>query len=475
MGCYLVKLKRSGSKSVTLPKIEHADYFIMPVASGTNAVDRQQGTLSMNMTHNAGFRNRSGQIYVGILLALVTWFGISLPCQAGDWPQILGPQRNGIATDESIAKTWPKDGPPLIWKHRVGEGFAGVAVNAGKVIAFYRVDRREVVEALDAKTGRPLWKNEFPTFYISRIAPDNGPRTVPLVHDEHVYLVGAGGRLHCVKLADGKTVWSRWLKKDFDLGDNYFGAGSSPIVADGKLLLNVGGRKGAGTGAGIVAFNLSDGKTIWKATDAGPSYSSPVAARIDGSEHVIFATRLQAISINPKNGDVRFSFPFGKRGPTVNAANPVVFDRQVFLSSSYGIGAQLAKIDKAGAKVQWSSDALISSQYTTSIYKDGFLYGIDGRQDSGTARLRCLEIKTRKIRWTAEDFGYATLILVGDQLLAMKTNGQLVVVQASPDKFTQLATAKIATGTTRALPALADGLLYVRNQDSLFCVRVGEK
>ena len=390
--------------------------------------------------------------------------------RAGDWPQILGPHRNGIAKGETIAKTWPATGPPTVWKHRVGQGFAGVAVSGGKAIVFHRLDDREVVEALDAKTGRRLWKNDFPTTYSSRIAPDSGPRCVPLVHRDRVFLVGAGGRLHCVKLADGKTLWSRWLRKDFATRDSYFGTGSSPIVADGKLLLNVGGRDGAG----IVAFSLDDGKTLWKATDQDASYSSPVAATFDGTEHVIFATRLNAVSLNPANGHVYFSFPFGKRGPTVNGANPVVFSNHVFLSAAYGIGAKLVRIDKSGAKVVLASDELISSQYTTSIYKDGFLYGVDGRQDVGVARLRCLDIKTGKIRWTQEGFGKATLILAGDTLLAMKTDGHLVAFRASPTAYTKVAEARISKGTTRALPALADGLFYVRDTDTLYCLRIGK-
>ena len=425
----------------------------------------------MNMTHGKRFRNRQTAWIVATLVLVTCRTPLPPNCRAGEWPQILGPHRNGAAQGERIADTWPKTGPPLVWKHDVGEGLAGVAVTKGKTIVFHRVKDREVVEALDSSTGKPLWKSDFPTAYVSRISSDNGPRCVPLVHGNRVFLVGAAGHLHCVGLADGKALWSRSLKKDFGVGDSYFGAGSCPIVADDKLLLNVGGR----AGAGIVAFSLADGKTIWKATDEGPSYSSPVAATIGSDRHVIFVTRLNAVSVDPASGRVRFSFPFGKRGPTVNAANPMIIDREVFLTASYGIGAKLALIGKDGAKIRWASDELISSQYTTCIYKDGFLYGIDGRQDLGTARLRCLDLKTRKIRWTEDDFGYATLILAGDALLAMKTDGELVVVRASPDKYFQLAAAKLAAGTTRALPALSNGLLYVRDESTLKCVRVGKR
>jgi outer membrane protein assembly factor BamB len=134
----------------------------------------------------------------------------------------------------------------------------------------------------------------------------------------------------------------------------------------------------------------------------------------------------------------------------------------------------MVRVHKSGARVVLESDELISSQYTTSIYKDGFLYGVDGRQDVGVARLRCLDVKTGKIRWTSEGFGKATLILAGDMLLAMKTDGHLVALRASPDAYTKIAEARISTKTTRALPALADGLFYVRDTDTLHCIRLGK-
>ena len=316
----------------------------------------------MNMTHSMVFRNRPTQWALAIAVVVVIGIRLVPQCLAGDWPQILGPHRSGVADDEQIADDWPETGPSLVWKHAVGEGLAGVAVTGGKTIVFHRVKDREVVEALDCKSGKPFWKADFPTAYVSRISSDSGPRSVPLVHGDRVFVVGAGGHLHCVSLASGKPLWSRWFKEDFGVGDSYFGAGSSPIVADGKLLLNVGGRDGAG----IVAFSLTDGKTIWKATDEDPSYSSPVAVTIDGTKHVIFATRFNAVSVDPANGRVRFTLPFGKRGPTVNAANPIVIGRNVFLSASYGIGATFASIGKTEAKVQWAT-TLPGSSTTSSL------------------------------------------------------------------------------------------------------------
>lgn len=397
---------------------------------------------------------------------LAVFFVAPALLHAGDWPQILGPTRNGIAVNEKLTAVLPAGGPKTLWQRNVGSGYAGVAVAEGKAVLFHRVANDEVVEAMDAVTGKPFWKTSFPTQYVSTINEDSGPRCVPVIHKGNVYVFGGGGNLHSVSLADGKKRWSRAAYKDFEAPDGYFGAGSTPIVEGDKLLVNVGGK----AGSGLVAFSLADGKTVWQATDEQASYSSPVAVTLDGVRHVIFVTRLNVVSVDPENGKVRFKFPFGQRGPTVNAASPLVIDGHIFVSASYGIGAAIAKIHKTNVELLWSNDEVMSSQYSTCVYDGGFLYGIDGRQDIGVGRLRCFDSKTGKAQWTQESFGMATLILADGKLVILKTDGTLVLAAASPKSYQQLATAKVLTDTTRALPALSNGLLYARDTRTLKCV-----
>jgi outer membrane protein assembly factor BamB len=387
---------------------------------------------------------------------------------AGDWPQILGPRRNGQAESENLA-VWPAQGPPTLWQASVGRGFAGVAVANDRVVLFHRIENDLQAEALDAASGKRLWKATFATQYVSTISADDGPRNVPLVHNQRVYVLGPQGELACLALDTGKKIWFRQVYQDFKAPDGYFGAGSSPIVEADKLLLNVGGSGGAG----LVAFSLADGKTLWKATHEAASYSSPTAATIDNVRHVVFVTRLNVVSIDPQNGEVRFRFPFGARGPTVNAANPLVLGDHVFVSASYGVGAQWAKIGAASATKVWESDDVMSSQYTTCVENDGFLYGIDGRQDVGVARLRCFDPRTGKVQWTEEGFGTGSLILAGGKLLIMKTDGELVLADPSPQAYRPLAKAKLFATTVQALPALSAGRLFARDTKTLKCVQVG--
>lgn len=403
----------------------------------------------------------------GLLLILVVDVALMAPLRAGDWPQILGPHRNGVAENEKLAASWPAAGPKLAWQKSVGRGLAGVAVAGGKTLLFHRVAEEEVAECLDAQTGKALWKVNFPTRYVSSIAEDDGPRCVPLIGEKHVYLFGAGGGLHCVTLADGKQVWSHDCAEEFGAPEGYFGFGSTPLLEGSKLLVNVGAGRNQ---AGIVAFDAASGRVAWKSTDELGSYSSPVATTVDGVRHVIFVTRLNCVSLDPDNGQVRFEFPFGARGPTVNAANPLVFDGHLFLTSSYGVGAVFARIGKSEAKIIWKNDDTMSSQYPTPVLVDGLLYGIDGRQDVGTASFRCIDPQNHTILWSQEGFGMAVPILADGKLLLIKTNGEAVLAQPLPKAFQPLARASLLKGILRALPALANGLLYVRDESTLKCI-----
>jgi outer membrane protein assembly factor BamB len=185
---------------------------------------------------------------------------------------------------------------------------------------------------------------------------------------------------------------------------------------------------------------------------------------------VIFVTRLNVVAVDPETGKVQFRFPFGQRGPTVNAATPLVLKDHLFVTASYGIGAQFVRIGAASPKTVWESDEVMSSQYTTCVEKDGYLYGLDGRQDGPPANLRCINPQTGKVVWNKESFGAGNLILADDKLLIMKIDGELVLAEASPSGYKELAAATVFASTVQPLPALANGCLYARDTNTLKCV-----
>ncbi|MGB6043330.1 MAG: PQQ-binding-like beta-propeller repeat protein [Pirellulales bacterium] len=414
-------------------------------------------------------------LWLVLLLMLVGRGSLGQSALAGDWPQILGPDRNGHAKDERLLEHWPKGGPKQLWKRDVGRGHAGVAVRDERVVLFHRLGGEEVVEQIRGKDGEQEWKAKFAAHFRGSVVPDqDGPLCVPVIDNDQVFLYGAGGDLHAVDWKDGQKRWSRALYRELrsrrgQIDYGYFGAGSTPIVEGDTVLVNAGGL----SGKGIVALSRADGKTRWAVSDEQPSYSAPVAVTVNGTRHVLFLTRLNLVSINPVDGAVRFQYPFGKRGPTVNAASPVVNRNRVFVTASYGIGGVMARFDQESPQVVWANDNGMSSQYSTSIYHDGFLYGVDGRADGGTASLRCIKFDTGKVVWDEPDFGVATLMLADGKLLIMKTDGRLVMARPSPDGFQKLAEARLFDGTVRALPALSNGKFYARDDTELKCFQLG--
>jgi outer membrane protein assembly factor BamB len=380
-------------------------------------------------------------------------------CDA-DWPQILGPGRNGEAINETPISIWNDEGPQVSWTYDIGQGYAGPVVTGDQVIVFHRMGDIERVESLDVQSGKPQWQADFEATYTGGIDPDKGPRCVPLIYGSRVYAFGAAGNLHCLDLTNGKKIWSKSTHKEFEGRDGYFGTGSTPIVADKKLIVNVGGREG-----GLVAFDLESGKTIWKTTQEQASYSSPTAATIDGVEHVVFVTRLNTVSINPANGDVRFQFPFGRKGPTVNGATPLLIEDRLFVSASYGVGARLSRIKAGEAEKVWANDDVMSSQYSTCVHRNGYLYGTHGREDYNNGEYRCVELATGKIQWQQTDFAISHTILVGDRLLLLGVDGILRLVKAAPKEYQELGSSQVSKNLTRALPALSNGKFYFRDND----------
>jgi outer membrane protein assembly factor BamB len=424
--------------------------------------------------HVISIRDRRpvADLEVASFVAIAVLYLLAAPASAGDWPQILGPDRTGVSQQEQLAEQWSPAGPKVIWTKSVGEGTAGVAVRGESVLLYHRLGDEEVIESLNALSGAPQWRRSYETEFRSQVGGDHGPLCVPTISGEAVITFGPQGVLCCWRLTDGNRIWRRNTHQEFDAREGYFGAGSSPLVDDGRVIVNVGGMRES---SGIVAFDVNTGRELWTATDQRASYSAPTVASISGRQSIVCLARLMCVGLDPQSGDVQFEIPFGLRGATVNAATPLVFDNQLFLTASYGIGAASVEISAEAASERWRKQNLLSSQYTTPVYHDGVLYGIDGRDDLPPAHLRCVDPQRGKLLWSEDNFGYATLVSADDKLIVVKTDGELVLARPSRDRFMPLSTFRLTDGTIRALPALADGRLFVRDESTLYCLDVGRR
>ena len=174
--------------------------------------------------------------------------GATPVAHAQDWPQFLGPTRNGKYAASDFTTVFPKAGPPIVWKKTIGQGFSGPVVADGKLILFHRIGDKETVECLDSATGKEIWRFDYPTHYRDDFGFDEGPRSTPSIASGRVYTFGAEGMLHCLDFATGKKLWAVDTHQQFDVRKGFFGAACSPLVEGRAVLLNVGGTKPSGLG-----------------------------------------------------------------------------------------------------------------------------------------------------------------------------------------------------------------------------------
>ena len=416
--------------------------------------------LLVRQTAGCSTLSRTAAALALIALAAAGW--------SQDWPQFRGPNRDGVVQGKESLPAFPAGGPELVWDRSVGPGFSAPAVAGERLLLFHRQGDREVVEALRAANGETIWKFAYETTYKDDFGFENGPRATPVIANGRVYTFGAAGVMHSLDLETGTKLWSVDAHPAFAVRKGFFGAASTPLVLGGKVIANIGGSDGAG----IVAFDADSGAKLWTATDHEASYSSPVAARIDGAIHAIFFTREGLVALKPETGNVAYERRWRSRShASVNAATPVVLGDIVFLSSSYGTGAIAMRLRNGEIEVLWSGEDVIDNHYSSCVRSGSTLFGFHGRQEYGQS-FRAADLITGKVLWSSERMPAGSATRIGNRLLLLLESGELLVAAASREKFEVLARAQILGRETRAFPAVASGLLFARDKDMLVCMRL---
>ena len=378
-------------------------------------------------------------------------YQVSLP----DWPQFLGPNRDGVYSGPDITEAEPE----LIWKKNIGEGFSSPVVIGDVLFLYHRIENQERLDAIDVDTGDISWSFKHETNYRDDFGFDEGPRATPVVFGDSIVIFGAQGVLHSIDRETGKKRWRVDTHEMFNVRKGFFGASSSPLVNAGKVLLNVGGSDGAG----IVAFSLDTGALVWKSTNDKAGYASPVVKESEG----FFFTREGLTVLSIATGEVRFKKRWRSRSlASVNAATPLVNGNLIFLTASYGTGAVLLKIARDGLEEIWSSDDVLSSHYSSVVIYEGTVFGFHGRQEFGPS-LRAVDLVTGNIHWSIDRFMSGTVTLVNKRILVIKESGEAILANATKEGFSPIYTKKLLPRVIRSYPAIAAGRLYIRNVDTL--------
>jgi outer membrane protein assembly factor BamB len=399
---------------------------------------------------------------------------------AGDWPQWLGPTRDGVSPDK-IAP-W-KTAPEATWRIKVGEGHSSPVVVGGKVFLHSRRAKadnakafEEYVTAYDAKTGRELWETVCGDTSSFKSIFGNGPRATPCVDLGHVYSLGVTGLLTCLEVENGKQIWQVDTLKELNAPPLFFGVSTSPIIAGDLVLLNIGGKDSAS----IVAFDKSNGKIVWKKLDDAASYSSPIEFGEGKSRQAVFLTGKGLVSLHPSDGEVFWQFPFPDE-LNESSTTPVRIGDLLIASTikSGSVALRLEEKDgKPALKEEWRKPELTCYFSTPIPVGKDYLYMVTGAATlfNAQATLHCVEAKSGKVLWSKPKVGkyHACIIRTADdKLLVLDDNGNLALLEPSPKEYVELARAKVC-GETWAHPALVDGKLYVRDAKELICLDLGK-
>ena len=380
----------------------------------------------------------------------------------GEWPQFLGPSRNGISSETGLAKSWTATGPKVMWRTPLGDGYSSVAISKGHLYTLFSKGDDEFVICLGANSGKEIWRVRSDATF--KDTNGNGPRSTPAVHDDIVYALGGRGKLHALNVKNGKSLWQHDLKKEFNsVGPSDGGYASSPLVEGEMVLIEAGG---AG-GNAFVAFNKKSGQLIWKAESDIAGYSSPVVYTINGRRQIIFFSGDGAVAVAPESGKMLWRLPWKTEG-NVNAALPLfVPPDKVFISSGYGVGATLLRLKNENGNPAfeeiWKTKSM-QNIYPTSILQGNYLYGFS------RSTLKCMEVNTAAEKWKQQGFGVGSLIYADGHLIVLSDKGKLALIEATPEAYKEKASAEILEGRCISVPALANGRLYLRNTKELVCL-----
>lgn len=391
---------------------------------------------------------------------------------AADWPQYRGPNHDG-SSPEKIQQVWPKDGPRVVWKATLGPSFGSFAVGGGRAFCFIQRNAdgedKEVAVAFDVNTGKELWSAPLGKATYDKQGGD-GPRSTPTVDGNRVYFLGAYLIFTCLDAASGKLIWQHDLVKEYNGRVIKWNNAASPILEGNLIFLSAGG-----PGQSLLAFDKTDGKLVWKGEDDLPTHASPTPATILDVRQIVFYTQKGLVSVVPQTGKVlwRYSYPF----QTATASSPIVSGDVVYCSAAYNIGAGACRVTKTGdtftAAELWRKSGDLMNHWTTPVCKDGYLYGIYGHGKTAGAPLKCVEIATGKEMWSQSGFGGGgATVLVGGKVLVQSDRGPLVLVEATPQSYKEIARCQVFGGQCWTMPVVSNGRIYARNTKEGVCLDV---
>jgi len=438
------------------------------------------------------------------LYTLLSSFLAAPTLRADDWPEWLGPKRDGIWRETGLIDQFPKDGPKVLWRKPIHDGYAGPAVVGDRVYVMERerpldedgkpvkptragIPGTERVLCLSAIDGKQIWKDEYDAPY--KISYPNGPRVTPLIRDGRVYTLGAVGDLRCLDADKGDVIWSKNVAKEYHQKPPVWGW-ATHLLLDGDLLYCLVGAEGSA----VVAFNKKDGKEVWKALSTKEiGYSPPMIFDLAGKKTLVVWLSESINGLDPAKGTVLWTHAYPEdievKRPAVNISTVLRDKDRLFLTSFYH-GPMMLEIagDKPQAKVVWKSKSNdpgkpegLNCVMGTPALKDGYLYGL-----GGMGELQCVKADTGEKQWESKKVlgedkafcGTAFLIQKGDQFILFNDHGDLILAELTPKEYKEISRAHLLDPTQKGFerdvvwshPAFARRCVFARNDKEIICV-----
>ena len=385
-----------------------------------------------------------------------------------DWSQWRGARRDGV-TALAAPASWPA-ALTKRWETVVGLGHSSPIVVGDRVVIHTRENDQEIVRALELKTGKELWRNQYAAPYTMNSAARGhgpGPKSTPVSADGRVFTFGISGILSAFDVTSGKLVW----RAEAPPAPPEYGTAMSPIVDGRHLIVHLGS-----TDKGVLtAFDAASGKVLWRWNGDGPGYASPVVADIGGTRQLITQSENAVIGVDALSGQLHWQIPF-KTPHDQNSVTPVVV-RDLVIYSGLDNGTMAARIVRKGtswaAEPAWKNDQ-VSMYMSTPVADGATLYGLSHRN---RGQFFAVDLATGKTLWTTpgREGDNASLMLVpGAFLLISTTNGELIVARPNPARYEEIKRYKIANSAVWAHPAVSGSQILVKDVDKLICWEIGK-
>ena len=413
-------------------------------------------------------------------LWVLAFAGMTVCGLSADWPQFLGPNRDGVSAETDVARAWPPEGPKALWTFPLGEGFGGAAIRDGQVYVLDRInDAQDVLRCLDLASGKELWNFAHD---VPGILAKNGSRAVPTVDVDNVYCVGPFGDVYCVSRKTHQLVWHVNLPEEFGGKLANWGASQSPTLYKNSVIMAAQGQK-----AGLAALDKNTTGTLWRSAplQGGESYVSPRLTTIDGVDQLIMLTAGgekkkaagQVSGIDANDGKVLWTYDGFQCQIPITAPTPLGEGR-VLVTGGYNAGAVMLQVKKQGQQFAvtelWKSPEL-NSQIHQPLLIGGCLYA-NSNSNSSHEGMECLTLDGQ-LKWRTgrqPNFERGNLILAGGVIINQDGNdGCLRLVEPSPEAYKQLAEANLGLSKMAWGPmALSEGRLVIRDQQQMMCLDV---